>query len=273
MRYRTMVLTRDHLIPSKLQFAIPQETRDLMKNLCLIVALIVHSIASSAAWAQKNEKDWTKWTKKEAEKVLSNSPWSQNQTDTDMSEMFFSPTSDPNKRPGPPTQRDEDRLVKGATNQSVNVKFVIRFFSARPVRQALMRLLELENNPSPEVLTRMRDFANFPSNDIIITVLTESTDQRSGRAVMQLFHSAVTGTLKNDTYLERNGKRLFLGEYVPPGKDGFGARFVFKRLLDEKPFIADNSGEVRFYSKFDKGPKIDRRFKVAEMMYNGDLEY
>jgi hypothetical protein len=74
-------------------------------------------------------------------------------------------------------------------------------------------------------------------------------------------------------YLERNGKRLFLEEYIPPGKDGFGARFIFLRTLDEKPFIADNTGEVRFYAKFSNGPKIDRRFKVSEMIYNGGLEY
>jgi hypothetical protein len=187
--------------------------------------------------------------------------------------MFFSPTSDPTKRRIPPTEKDEARLAQGATNQSINVKFVVRFFSARPVRQAIMRLMELENNPPPDVLERMRKFANLQSNDIIITVSTESTDQRSARIMMQAFASAVTGTLKNETYLERNGKRLFLSEYVPPSKDGFGAKFVFSRLVDEKPFIADDGGEVRFYSKFEKGPKIDRRFKVAEMMYNGALEY
>lgn len=38
---------------------------------------------------------------------------------------------------------------------------------------------------------------------------------------MQIVESAATGTLKNTTYLERNdGKKLFLEEYVPPGKDG-----------------------------------------------------
>ena len=245
----------------------------LVSCLSLTFVLIFSSITTSALWIQQTQKDWTKWSKKEAEKVLSNSPWSQNQTDTDTSEMFFSPTADPTKRATPPTQRDQDRLAQGATNQSVNVKFVVRFFSARPVRQALIRLLEIQNSPSPEMLSRMRDFANLQSNDIIVTVTTESSDQRSERAVMQLFSSAVTGTLKNETYLERNGKRLFLSEYIPPGKDGFGARYVFSRLVDEKPFIADNTGEVRFYSKFEKGPKIDRRFKVSEMMYNGALEY
>ena len=46
--------------------------------------------------AQKAEKPWTEWTQKEAEKVLSSSPWAQAQVDTDTSEMTFSPTSDPN---------------------------------------------------------------------------------------------------------------------------------------------------------------------------------
>jgi hypothetical protein len=165
-------------------------------------------------------------------------------------------------------------LEGGATNQSVNVKYVIRFFSARPVRRALVRLIELQSSPSAEVKERMHNFANVKATDsIIVTLSVESTDQRSERAVMQIINSAVTGTLKNDAYLERNGKRQFLEEYVPPGKDGFGARFIFLRLMDEKPFIADNTGEVRFYVKFPNGPKIDRRFKVSDMMYNGAPEY
>jgi hypothetical protein len=111
------------------------------------------------------------------------------------------------------------------------------------------------------------------SESIIITVTVQSTDQRAERGVLQSINSAVTGTLKNETYLERDGKRLFLEEYVPPGKDGFGARFIFLRTLEEKPFIADNTGDVRFYAKFANGPKIDRRFKVSDMKYNGALEY
>ena len=212
-----------------------------------------------------------KWTKKQAEKILMDSAWSQNQTDTDTSEMFFSPTA-PNT--GLKPDNDEARLKQGATNQSVNVKYVIRFFSARPVRRALVRLVELQNNPGPEVVERLHNFANFKSTEsIIVTLTVEATDQRSLRATMQAIDSSVTATLKNETYLERNGKRQFLEEYIPPGKDGFGARFIFLRNLDDRPFIADSTGEVRFVAKFQNGPKIDRRFKVSEMIYNGALEY
>ena len=45
---------------------------------------------------------------------------------------------------------------------------------------------------------------------------------------MQVFNSANTGVLKNNTYLENNdGKRLFLQEYIAPINDGMGAKFVF----------------------------------------------
>ena len=194
-----------------------------------------------------------KWTKKQAEKILMDSAWSQNQTDTDTSEMFFSPTA-PNT--GLKPDNDEARLKQGATNQSVNVKYVIRFFSARPVRRALVRLVELQNNPGPEVVERLHNFANFKSTEsIIVTLTVEATDQRSLRATMQAIDSSVTATLKNETYLERNGKRQFLEEYIPPGKDGFGARFIFLRNLDDRPFSADSTGEVRFVAKFQNGPK------------------
>lgn len=250
-----------------------------MKNLfsvsLMMIALVFSTLAISATGQQqKDDQAWTKWSKKEAEKMLSESPWSQPQTETDTSEMFFSPTSDPTKSPKPPTDKDQARLADGATNQSVNVKYMIRFFSARPVRRALIRLMEIQNPPPPEILEKMNNYANAKATDsIIITLSVQSGDQRSERAVMQSVNSAATGTLKNDTYLERNGKRLFLQEYVPPGKDGFGAKFVFSRLQDEKPFIENNTGEVRFYSKFPNGPKLDRKFKVSDMMYNGELEY
>ncbi len=243
---------------------------------CLALSALVFSslIGSATAVQQKDDDAWMKWTKKEAEKMLADSPWSKDQVETDTTEMFFSPTSDRRNAPN-----DRARLEQGATNQSVNVKYVVRFFSARPVRRALVRMMELQTKPSPDVLEKLHNFANVKAGDsIIVTVTIQSSDQRAERAMMEAFNGAVTGTLKNDTYLERDGKRLFLEEYVPPGKDGFGARFIFLRNQDEKPFIENNTGQVRFYSKFPKtpkgdGPKVDRLFKVSDMMYNGELEY
>lgn len=236
-----------------------------------IFALLLGFALLSTSFAQKDKKPWTEWSKKEAENILSKSPWGQMQTDTDTDEMFFRPTHSSPRAPNA-----AERTVEGATNQSTNVSYGIRFFSARPVRQAFMRMIQLQRkNLEPEVLERMKNFAEVPATDsIIIAVTIEGTDKRSLGHVMQIINSGVTGTLKNNTYLERSdGKRLFLQEYVPPGRDGFGARFIFPRTVDQASFLSTEFSEVRFVSEFDATVKLNKRFKLADMMLDGKLEY
>jgi hypothetical protein len=237
------------------------------------IGLALITLMAAAAVAQKkDDKPWTEWSKKDAEKILADSPWAKAQTDTDTSQMFYSPTQDP-QRMGT-SSNDSSRLGQGATNQAVNVSFQVRFFSARPVRQALARIMEIDNKPPADVAAKLHQFAEMQSaSSIIVTVTYSSNDQRYSGVVMQQFNSSNTGAMKNDVYLQRSdGKQLFLEEYVPPGKDGFGARFIFLREVDGQPFIKDANGEIRFYAKYPNGIKIDRRFKLAEMMYQGQLE-
>lgn len=247
-----------------------------------VLAVFVLLLALTSATAQEKNKAWSEWSKNEADKILKDSPWAKTQIDTDTSQMFYSPTTDPRMTGVRSTSTTDTRLGEGATNQAVDLKFYVRFFSARPIRQALVRLMELQNKPTPEQAARMASFAELQSTEsIIVAVKFEANDQRTSGAAMQAFNSANTATLKNNTYLERSdGKRIFLEEYVPPGKDGFGARFIFLRELDGQPFITKDSAEVRFFSQFPgakptdtNGLKIDRRFKIAEMTYKGGLEY
>jgi hypothetical protein len=236
-----------------------------------IFAVLLGLALISTSLAQKDKKPWTEWSQKEAEKILNNSPWGRMQTDTDTDEMFFRPTADSRRAPNA-----AERTVEGATNQATNVTYGIRFFSARPVRQAFMRIIQLQQKKvEPEMLERMKNFAEVPATDsIIIAVTIEGTDKRSLGKVSQIINSAGTGTIKNTTYLERSdGKRLFLQEYVPPGRDGFGARFIFPRLVDAQPFLTQEFTEVRFVSDFDPMVKLNKRFKLADMMLDGKLEY
>ena len=239
------------------------------------LAALALLLALTTVPAQEKGKAWTDWSKKDAEKMLSDSPWAQTQTDTDTSQMFYSPTSDPRLTGVRNTSTTGVRVAEGATNQSINIIYRVRFFSARPIRQALVRLMEIRQKPPPELAQKLTNFAELQSQDsIIVTVTFESNDQRYENAVMQQFNSAITATLKNNSYLDRgDGKRLFLEEYVPPGKDGFGARFIFLRELDGQPFISKNTTEVRFHGEYPSGLKVDRRFKVADMIYQGALEY
>lgn len=247
-----------------------------MKNLFgLLLCLALFSSSLVVEALQKVAKPWSEWDQKDAEKMLSDSPWAQIQKDTDTSELFFQPTADGRTR-GHRDPNADSRLEQGATNQATSLSYGIRFFSARPIRQAFVRSIQLQQKKlEADVLERMRNFAELPASDsIIVAVTIEGTDKRSYGKAMQLIESAATGTLKNTTYLERNdGKRLFLEEYVPPGRDGFGARFIFLRKVDDQPFLNSGFSDVRFVSEIASTIKLNMRFKLADMMLDGKLEY
>ena len=158
----------------------------------------------------------------------------------------------------------------------------IRFLSAKPVRQAMARLAELNaSNLSPAQLDAAREFidVNFDKS-VVVAVTYEGRDQRFTGPIFQAFSSAITSSLQNNTYLElKGGKRIFLQEYQPPGQDGLGAKFIFPRIVDDKPLLDPKSGEIRFYAEFPRlagnNPPvvINMRYKVSKMMYNGVVEY
>jgi hypothetical protein len=264
--------------------------------LCALIVLCEVSLT-----AQNKYKPWTSWTKAEVEKILNDSAWGQTQVETDTSEMVFTPTTQTGG--GDSASRRE----QGATNQAVTIKFRIRWLSARPIRQALVRQEQLASGKLNE---KLLEFASGPSESrIAIAVSFDTADQRFGSKVMKVFESANTDVLKNSTYLElKTGQRIFLQQYVPPQQNALRvAVFVFPRMVDGKPVINPDYVNVRFHSDFenitalDPGAtpgqttnprqntnslsrianqndshfsfKLDMKFKIAEMVYNGSLEY
>ena len=228
----------------------------------LILAL---GLLGGLATAQKKMKPWTDWSEKDAQKILDESPWAHTQTETDTSEMFFSPTTPGNSAPG------TSRGTQGATNQATKVDFRIRLLSAKPIRQALARSVTAKQ---PDMAPQMKAFVDRDFGEFIVVAVTwESADQRFSGQAMQLFNSANTGLVKNKTFLEvKGGQRNFLSQYIAPQTDGLGAKFIFPRTVDEKPFVPAD-GELRFWSEFSDRIKLNMRFKLSEMTYEGKLEY
>jgi hypothetical protein len=245
-----------------------------MKRTAILVSIVF--ILTGIGLAQKKEKPWTEWSKKDAEKILNESAWGQTQVATDTSEMTYSPTvssTTANRRIS--ADSTGDRTERGAVNQEVYVKYRIRFLSAKPIRQAFAKIIEADQGErNPQLSEQLKVFVDRNFEEwIVVAVGFESNDQRFAGPVMQEINSAVAATLKNTTYLERNdGKRLFLMEYRAPINDGLGAKFVFPRLNDGQPFITKDTDEVRFFAEVGKKVKLNMRFKVSDMMYEGRLE-
>ncbi len=250
----------------------------------VIFAALIITLLLSIGTAQN--KPWTEWTKVEAEKMLNSSAWGHTQTETDTSEMMYSPTSmtPPSSSTrggvlGTTTDRqsvNSSRAAQGANNQAIAVNYHVRLLSAKPVRQAFMRVIELtQGTPDKDLLDGLRSFVDRDFKDFIVVAVTfDSTDGRFSGPAMQAFASATIGTLKNRTYLERkDGKRVFLMEYHAPITDGLGAKFIFPRIVDEKKFVNADTGSFRFYSEVTNQLKLNVTFKTSDLMYNGQLEY
>lgn len=237
---------------------------------CLAVFLL-----SCVALAQ-SPKPWTEWSKKDVEKTLNESAWAQTQTETDTSEMTYSPTVTPVASSGNAGRGLESRGESGAKNAPLSVKYHVRLLSAKPIREAFSRMVVLsQNNASPQLIEQLQGFVNRDFGDYIVVAVTfEASDGRMAGAARQAFNSVTAEVLKNSTYLERkDGKRLVLMDYRAPIQDGMGAKFVFPRLLDEKTFVNEEAGSVRFYSEVSSKVKLNVKFNVATLTYGGKLEY
>jgi hypothetical protein len=213
-----------------------------------------------AAFAQKDAKPWTDWTKDDVDKMLNKSPWGHVITNTDTSQMTV--------------VFGQSRTDQGNTNEATSWNYRIRFFSAKPIREAFARKLLLDN-PSLKP-QQLENFVNGDYSDsIIIAVVYEAKDRRYLAEREVAFNQSTTELLAKTVYLElKDGKRIPLSEYSPPTKDGTGAKFVFPRNLNGTPYITDDKDIIRFVANMgDTGIGFEYRFKLSEMVYDGKLEY
>lgn len=228
--------------------------------------------ATSALIAQTG-KPWLEWNMKETTKILNDSAWSQTQLETKEAENASAAiTNTGSSRTMVP--RDASKDSPGAITSYI--KYYVRLLSAKPVRQAVVRKLMLD---SPEMEAerkeQLKSFAEASTSDfIVVAVVAEAKDPSMGRDALQAFQTATLDSLKDSTYLERqDGQRVLLADFKAPVADGLGAKFVFPRMLNNQPFLAAGNGQMKFTSQLSKKVKIEARYKVSDMQYDGRLEY
>src|SRR5690349_18326672 len=171
----------------------------------LITALAVLLFISVGV---SQEKPWTEWTKAQAEKILNHSAWGQTQTETDTSEMVYTPTTQGGNSTSTRSEAirgttdrqsvNNSRAAQGATNQPISVNYHVRFLSSRPIRQAVMRIIELtQKTPDARLLKDLRSFVDRDFSEYIVVAVTfDSTDGRYSGPALQAFGSATVATLK-----------------------------------------------------------------------------
>jgi len=241
----------------------------IRQTFILGIAALLLSLPLSAA-VQWDKKPPTEWSEKDVQKLLNDSGWAKTQVFSSAVTLFRNAT---------PGSEGSGRATSSSnTANATHISFHIRFLSAKPVRQAISRMMEMRQKQpvSEEFAAQLKTFAAGEFLEIIVlTVTCDSSEPGANvQQAMSLLHSRGTADLKNNTFLEtKGGRRLFLKEFQTPRQDGLGARFIFPRLVDGNPFITPESEEIHFVSELDGTYRLDRRYKVKDMMYEGKLEY
>jgi hypothetical protein len=241
----------------------------------VVSACLVALMFACVAVAQK-QKPWTEWTKKDVDKTLNDSAWGQTQTEGGSSSSQSADSAVTQVAAQRSADRQLNRQGESGEGKPVTyVKYYVRFLSAKPVRAAFARLVLLAKPEPDEALTTQlqgfidRDFSEY----IVVSVGVEVGDQKMAGPIMAAFSNANAEALQKNVYLERkDGKKLFLMDYRPPVEDGMGAKFVFKRVVDGQPFLSENDN-VRFVAQMNEKMKLDTRYKLSNMLYDGKLEY
>lgn len=229
------------------------------------IILMLCLVGAGAGWvAAKDfwEEPFEKWKREEVLRMLSNSPWAQTQT--------FNAVAGGR---GPGTAGEKELFYQ----------FTVRLFSARPVREAYVRMMQILNKydqmapeQKQEFNARFRKALALDVSDRVIVALEYATnDPNATRDLRTYLETARTETLKQSAYLitPRHG-RLELREYYPPSPDGTGAKFIFPRLVNGQPVLEPQDREIRFdFFIAPIGQRLFVTFKVPKLVHRGELSY
>ncbi|MEO8042708.1 MAG: hypothetical protein ABI646_08880 [Acidobacteriota bacterium] len=257
-------------------------------KLAHIFVLIFALAAISPAFGQKFLlKPYTEWSKEEAKKVLSDFPWAseyQSERGLDAAAIIKQ-------------QREQaDTRLSGSErgNQGVNsapIPIVVRLHSALPVRQAMVRVQQLEigyDKMKPE------EKAKFDASragyleckickDYYVVTLTKYKDA-STTVNDGIFQSLKLADLKGKMWLENDkGERREITEFTPPKNETDSAIFFFKRTNEAgAPLFSPSDKLVKLM--FSNELRDDKNsysyliprlfeFKASKMVVDGKLEF
>jgi hypothetical protein len=208
---------------------------------------------------QVTDKPFRKWTLEEAVGVLTHSPWAKQETYT--------------------------RVVGGigsgiSGEKEIYNTFFVRFLSARPVRDAFARVIQIQSNYdalSKEEKKKLdaslepglkTDFNRW----IVLALGFRSNDPSVEMRVKQFLEVQTTETMKSRAYLSTTHfPQLELVAYFPPREDVVGAKFVFPRKIVGIPVVFSEDEMLIFelgVPGFEQDLRV--RFDVDGMLLRGE---
>ncbi len=213
------------------------------------------------------KKEYKQWSQKECAKLLEDSPWAE--------ELNLVQTSIN------PSNLDSD------DGQAFYIKYQIQFRSALPIRQALVRQMQIAQKYDklpPEQKQQFdksaEGFLNADFSDKVIVYVYYSTNSRNrDLELARYWQSQTMDLLKNSVFLSnsKGNKVSLIGFNVAPGAER-SFQFIFPREYDGEPLIGMKDKSLKLEWTY---PVINRlgdgrgftEFKPEKMVFQGNFAY
>lgn len=237
-----------------------------MKQLRRALVLFLIACLPTGAGEFWLEKDYTRWSKKECQKMLEDSPWAR-------SYILRFPLIEPGTG------------IMG--EKELRVEYIVRFLSALPIRQALVRAAQLEPGYKMLAAEGRQQFeqraqqwlqAQFP-DVVVLMVAFDSNVPDLQQDAANYWARQTTETLQNYAYLIAHRKeRVPLLRFDAPAPGTTQFRLLFPRRHNGRELISPEDKEINL-ELLPPGTASGRtfgfllRFKVDEMSFNGVLTY
>ena len=232
--------------------------------------------------AQDKEADgsYLKWTKADVIKLLSDSPWARTQTERVMRRGQVRSIAGQNEA----ATGDRTGQLTSAED-AYDYTFTMRLRSALPVRQAIVRLVQLDSNydgmakserkafdEQTKELLECRECADY----YVVSVGFASSNNSVADLIYQWFNGQTLPGIKGYVYLanERGGRRD-LARFIPPKAPGEEVFFLFPRL-DEKgqPLFTPEDKKLIFRMSDIKANSVTNfSLDISKLIVNGKVEF
>jgi hypothetical protein len=235
-----------------------RNTKSLFQLSIIILLLITVPIVLGADFWEK--KEYKEWKDRECVKMLTDSPWAKSYN--------ISQGSDPSSS------------LDGSLPY---IRYTVRLNSALPVRQATIRMAQINNkydDLSDEQKKQFDQQTNpylataFP--DIILIQVEYTTNVRNHQIpLINHWQQKTTEHIKNSTYLYGSkDTKIPLMEFVPPEGNSATFQLIFPRQYEGQPVVTagDKSMKLEFLA-YPNDEEILLDFKVKDITIDGEVIY
>ena len=259
-----------------------------MKLVLAVVFTLIECVSPGVAHGQDDSinKPFTKWTKTEAERILNDSPWARAQTvrirgESKMRRVAGAPVDVSSGTPTVPS------AALGGAEAPIDFTFTLRLRSALRIREALVRLRQIEAGYDKMSAEKQSQFDAQPKvkglltcpaceQNYVLTLSAKSTEAPGADAVFNTFKGGRLPDLQRYVFIANNrGVRRSLIHFVPPNAPGEEAVFYFPRFDEQgQPLLMPDDTElIANFTNNEVNMNTNFKIDVRSLIVNGLLDF